>query len=277
MYWARIEGLTYSICLVSVFLAVGVWESVQPTRQLSGRVERRWKNHGLMFLIGAISTLLLRSTPVALAVAVSGSSFGLLNKSWLPVPVRVLISILLLDAIQYWIHSTSHRFGWLWRIHQVHHSDPDYDVSTAGRFHPLEVLWTQGLHLGAIALLAPPPVAVFISVLLIVTLNLTTHANASLPAAADRILKLVFVTPDMHRIHHSHDAQEQQRNFGQTFALWDRLFGTYRERPAAQGRDFKTGLEGVEVYDSMSIGFMLAEPFQKQPEGNPPKAPDPPA
>ena len=274
MYWARIEGPSYSICLVIIFLLVGIWESVLPFRQLLGRAERRWKNHALMFLIGAVCTLLLRFTPVALAFAISGNSFGLLNKSWLPLSVRIVIAIPLLDSIQYWIHWSFHRVGLLWRIHQIHHSDPDYDVSTSGRFHPVEVLWTQALHLGAIALLAPPPGAVFLSVLLIVILNLSAHANASLPVAAERILNLVFVTPDVHRIHHSKNVLEQQRNFGQTFTFWDRLFGTYTAKPDEK-EDFQTGLEGLEAYDTVSIGYMLAEPFRKQSQGDPKGEPNP--
>jgi sterol desaturase/sphingolipid hydroxylase (fatty acid hydroxylase superfamily) len=265
MSFDRIEGPAHSICLVAAFLVIAIWESLQPMRKLSVPAARRWRNHGAMLLVsGILCTLALRLTPVALAVIVSGSRFGVLNKAWLPFAVRCVIAILIIDAIQYWIHWGFHHSGLLWRIHQVHHSDPDYDVSTAGRFHPLEVLWSQGLHLAAIAVLAPPPVAILISLLLSETLNFSAHANARLPKGIDQLLRLLFITPDMHRIHHSLDAAEQQTNYGQTFAFWDRVFGTYLETPAAQGAAFRTGLEAAgNGAENVGLASMLVEPFRK--------------
>ena len=161
---------------------------------------------------------------MVLAVAVAGSRFGVLNKPVLPLIVRCGIAVGLLDLLQYWIHWSFHRVSWLWRVHQVHHSDPDYDVSTAARFHPLEVLYSQGIRFAAIAVLAPPAAGVFAAELLTVILNLSAHANASLPGRIENIGRSVFVTPDLHRIHHSREVADQNRNLGQTFSWWDRLF-----------------------------------------------------
>lgn len=263
MNWARIEAPAYGICFVAVFLAVAVWESLQPRRELSIPAERRWRNHGVMLVGGAIATALLRFSPVAVSMLAAGNPFGLLNRSWMPFAMRCMLAVVLLDALQYWIHWSFHRVPLLWRIHEVHHSDPDYDVSTGARFHPLEVFWTQGLRLGAVALLAPPPAALIGIEALIVILNLAAHANASLPVRADQILRLAFITPDMHRIHHSRDAGEQQRNLGQTFSWWDRLFGTYTDRGAG-GDDFRTGVDGLEGYDTLGVAFMLREPFRQR-------------
>ena len=263
MQWTRIEGPAYSVCIVAVFIAIAIWETSRPLRGLSAPAERRWRNHGVMFVAALIVPLVLRVTPVALAVAVSGSPWGVLNKPWLPLALRYALAIVLMDGLQYWIHWSLHHVSLLWRIHQVHHSDQDYDVSTAARFHPLEVLWTQGLHLAAIAWLAPPAGAMLIYVLLTEAVNFTTHANASLPSRIDRILRLFLVTPDMHRIHHSEDMQEQRRNLGQTFAWWDRLFRSYQEKPAAQGTNFRTGLEELRDHDTLAVAFMLSEPFKK--------------
>lgn len=276
MQWARIEGSAYWICFVVAFLAVAVWESIQPQRQLSVPTERRWRNHGVMLAIGAItSTLLIRVSPVLVAVMVANSRIGVLNKSWLPWVVRCAIAVVLLDLVEYWVHWSFHHVAWLWRVHQVHHSDPDFDVSTAARFHPVEMVFSTGVRLGAIALLAPPPVAVFLAGLLTAILNLLAHANASLPGWAERIVRWAFITPDLHRIHHSLDMREQQRNLGQTFAWWDRFFGTYVPRPSAEGIAFRTGLEGLQDRDSLAIGFMLMEPFM--PPEEPAVNPGPPA
>jgi sterol desaturase/sphingolipid hydroxylase (fatty acid hydroxylase superfamily) len=257
-----------------MFFAVAIWESVRPKYDLSTPAERRWRNHGLMFVIfAAISAVLLRANPVILALAVADSRWGLLNKPWLPLAVRCGITVLLLDLLQYWIHWSFHHVGWLWRIHQVHHSDPDYDVSTAARFHPLEVLYSQGIRFGAIAFLAMPPAGVLLAELLTVILNLSAHANASLPSGVERALRTLWITPDLHRIHHSQEVEEQNRNLGQTFSWWDRCFGTYTAIASAGNGNFRTGLKGLESYDSLGIGFMLTEPFRKirqeDPEPNP--------
>ena len=253
-----------------------MWESFQPKRELSIAAERRWKNHGILLIIAAsMSTLLLRVSPVVLSVMVAGSRFGILNKPWAPLVVRGAIAVVLLDMLQYWIHWCFHHVPWLWRVHQVHHSDPDYDVSTAARFHPLEVLSSQGVRLGAIALLAPPAAGVFIAELLTVILNLSAHANASLPVRIEKLLRSLFITPDLHRIHHSRDMAEQQRNLGQTFPWWDRFFGTYTARAAVEEGAFRTGLNGLENYDCLGIGFMLAEPFKNTPQEDPKLSPDP--
>jgi sterol desaturase/sphingolipid hydroxylase (fatty acid hydroxylase superfamily) len=276
MPWARIEGAAYWVCFCATFFAVAIWESFHPKSKLSSTAERRWKNHGAMLVIvAAISTVLLRVSPVVVAVAVQGSRFGVLNKPWLPLMVRGVLAVVLLDLLQYWIHWSFHHVPWLWRVHQVHHSDPDYDVSTAARFHPLEVMYSQGIRFGAIALLAPPVAAVFIAELLGVIVNLSAHANASLPRGIESALRSALVTPDLHRIHHSLDAAEQNRNLGQTFPWWDRLFGTYSARSGAAPEDFRTGLSGLEGCDSLGIGFMLAEPFRNPPRENQETGPEP--
>lgn len=274
MSWARIEGDAYWICFAVAFLAVAVWESLQPKRELSSPAGRRWRNHAALLAIATVaSALVIRVSPVVLSVTVANSRFGVLNKPWLPWLLRCAIAVLLLDLLQYWIHWSFHHVPWLWRVHQVHHSDPDYDVSTAGRFHPVETLWSTGVHMGGVALLAPPPVAVFVSGLLVVILNFSAHANASLPGWTERIVRCAFITPDLHRIHHSEDMREQQRNLGQTFSWWDRLFGTYVPAASAEEGTFRTGLQGLAGRDSLGIGFMLMEPFTKLEE--PERPPDP--
>jgi sterol desaturase/sphingolipid hydroxylase (fatty acid hydroxylase superfamily) len=275
MRLGRIESIAYWGCFVVVFLVVAIWESAHPKRELSSSAERRWRNHGVMLVVAAVATtVLLRVPPVVLALTVAGSRFGVLNRPWLPLIVRCSLTVVLLDLVQYWIHWSFHHVPWLWRVHKVHHSDHDYDVSTAARFHPLEVLYSQGLRLGAIALLAPPVIGVLIAEILSVLLNLSAHANASLPSGIEKTLRVTFVTPDLHRIHHSQGLEDQNRNLGQTFPWWDRLFQSYAEIASSDEQSFRTGLRGLEKCDSLGIGFMLAEPFQRTQQGNPETNPD---
>jgi sterol desaturase/sphingolipid hydroxylase (fatty acid hydroxylase superfamily) len=263
----RLEAVAYGTLLVASFLAAAVWESFRPKRALAVAAERRWANHGLLLVVSsAVSGIVFRITPVLLAQMVADSRFGVLNKPWLPYPLRFLLGILVLDLVHYCTHWTFHQVPWLWRVHQVHHSDLEYDVSTAARFHPLESVLTKGAYLGVIAALAPPVAAALVAELLTLAIDFFVHVNASLPPWAEKLTRVVFVTPDLHRIHHSVEAAEQQSNYGQTFPWWDRLFGTYAPSPAAGDGSFVTGLRGVEAGDNLGLRFMLTEPFLKLPE-----------
>jgi sterol desaturase/sphingolipid hydroxylase (fatty acid hydroxylase superfamily) len=267
MPWTNSRSVTYWILFVGAFLAVAVWESFSPRRTLSGPAERRWGRHAVLLAVSTLfQKVILQVNPVIVAALVANSRIGILNRPWLPFAVRCAATVLLLDLARYLIHRTYHAVGFLWRIHEVHHSDPDYDVSTAGRFHPLEVLVDQGSILATIALLAPPVSAVFAAELVTLLLNFFVHANASLPGAVDQALRAVIVTPDMHRIHHSEQMEEQWRNLGQTFSWWDRLLGTYRGNPAAGDKGLVTGVKGLQNAGSIELGFMLAEPFRSRSE-----------
>lgn len=272
----RIENLGFRVCFIGVFLAIALWESHRERRALHTPAERRWRNHGVMFVVGAlISALVLRATPVVLALLVADNRYGVLNKDWLPYWLRCLIAILALDLVQYGVHWTYHHVAWLWRVHQVHHSDFDYDVSTSARFHPIETLIGQGAQLAAIALLAPPALSVLIHELMVVVVNLLQHANAALPPGVDRVLRLFAATPDVHRLHHSIEMGEQQKNYGEIFLWWDRLFDTYCEKAAADEKTFRTGLAEMEKADTLSVRFLLTLPFQAPAETSSPETKTP--
>src|SRR5581483_9272936 len=183
---------------------------------------------------------------VLASVAVAGSSWGLLNRPWIPFWIRAGGAFLLLDLLKYSLHRLQHSVSWLWRIHQVHHSDPDFDVSTGVRAHPLEFLMIQGGTLGLVALLAPPPGAVLAAEVCACFFSFFEHANASLPQGWDKLVRACLVTPDVHRIHHSERDQEQFRNLGEIFTWWDRLFGTYQDQPVAGKDKFTVGLRGYQ-------------------------------
>lgn len=266
MHWIRIESAAYWSVFVVAFLACAIWESFRPKRNFSG-TERRWGKHGILLIICTVASVALyRISPVVMALNVTGSRFGLLNRSWLPFAVRCIIAILALDLVRYSTHRLSHSVGALWRFHQVHHSDPDFDISTALRVHPIEVVLTQGAYLLTVAVLAPPVVAVLIAELGSILQSFFSHANASLPRWVEKPLRAVFVTPDMHRIHHSEEVAEQYKNLSDIFPWWDHLFGTYVEKPAAGDDKIVTGLKGFQNERSLGIGFMLAQPFRKDSE-----------
>jgi sterol desaturase/sphingolipid hydroxylase (fatty acid hydroxylase superfamily) len=267
--WIRIESGAYWCVAVATFLGVAIWESFRAKQDLSVATGQRWRNHALVLLLSTvISAGLLRVSPVVMAAAVANNRVGLLNKPWLPFVVRCIFAVLLLDLVKYSMHRAFHSVPMLWRVHQVHHSDPDFDVSTAFRVHPFELLVVQGTYLAAVALLAPPLGAVVFAELAAGFESFFGHANARLPEWVETRLRLVFLTPDLHRIHHSEEVSEQTKNLGETFPWWDRLFGTYVPAPAAGQVGLITGLKGYQDAGSMSLGFMLRQPFMAERQGD---------
>jgi sterol desaturase/sphingolipid hydroxylase (fatty acid hydroxylase superfamily) len=263
MDWARLGSAAYWIAFAGAFLAVAVWESARPLRPLRSPDSRRWRNHTALYAASIVCTsLALRVTPILLALSVQDSRYGVLNRAWMPYWLSFAVTLPALDLLLYASHRLFHAVHFLWRIHEVHHSDTDYEVSTAVRFHPFEVLITQALYLGGIALLAPPAAAVFTFEILSIVENLFVHANKSLPPAIERILRWIVITPDLHRIHHSEEFAEQNLNFGQLFPWWDRLFGTYRSAPAGGPDRLVTGLRELRGVDTLPVWYMLAAPFR---------------
>jgi sterol desaturase/sphingolipid hydroxylase (fatty acid hydroxylase superfamily) len=257
----RTEGVAFWSVFVVSFLGVALWESLRPGRGLSEPVERRWGKHSLLFLVSfAVSAVLVPTSPVLMAASVAGSRFGLLNKPGLPLAVRWILAFLILDLTRYLAHRALHSFHFLWRVHQVHHSDRDFDVSTSVRAHPIEVILFQGATLTMIAILAPPLSAVLAVELTSVFESFFSHANASLPEWLQAGLGVILYTPDTHRIHHSVDIGMQNRNFGDIFPWWDRLLGTYQP-PLPAGHPIVIGLEEFRSGASPSFVSILKQPF----------------
>jgi len=261
-----IEGRAYWALFTAAFIGVAIWESMRPKRMLSGSVERRWGSHAIVMIAGTlVAAIVYRMSPVFLAAAVGGSRFGLLNRPWLPFAARFLITLVALDLAKYALHWASHSVHLLWRLHQVHHSDPDFDVSTAVRHHPAELIFTQGAYLAVIAVLAPPAGAVLAAELASCFQSFFMHANASLPGWMEKPLRAIYITPDMHRVHHSAEVSEQFMNLGDILPWWDRLFGTYLAQPAAGQDKMVIGLQGVDAERGLSPAFMLVSPFRTLP------------
>ena len=258
-------AITWWIFVSAIFL-IGIAETFRPRRDLSKPTGRRWLANGLLAGTQAGVYALLPAGATFLAILVRNSPYGLLNRASIPFAINFAAGMMVLDLTHYATHYFLHRFSWLWRVHQVHHSDPDFDFTTGVRTHPVEMIVTEGVHLGAIALLAPPPVAVIALGMFTAMQNLFTHANWRVPAWIDSALRRILVTPDVHRIHHSDSITEQNTNFGFVFAWWDRLFGTYLAAPAFGHDKMGIGLEGFKDRRSMNILHLLAMPFWKAAE-----------
>jgi sterol desaturase/sphingolipid hydroxylase (fatty acid hydroxylase superfamily) len=252
------EGTLKWALLLLAFVVFALWESYYPRRVLVASTARRWSSHALLsFLCNTVAAWIFRVSAVVLAAA---SHHGLLNRGTIPFAARCAIAVLLLDLLRYGQHYMYHAVSVLWRVHQVHHADPDYDWSTSLRFHPGEVLLSQGIYLAAIVILGPPAAAVLFLELADVAQNIFVHANVALPQWIDARLRRLVITPDMHRIHHSVEQSDQNTNFGTIFPWWDRLFGTYREKPVA-GDNMQVGLHEVGIKQGVSLSGMLIGPW----------------
>lgn len=260
LWLPREANLLWGVLIVT-FVAFALWETLRPRRALITPTGPRWAGHAIIWILGCFCVVwIYRGSAVAVALAVSRSPYGLLNREILPIGARCLIAVLLLDLLRYGQHYLYHSVSVLWRVHRVHHGDPDYDWSTGLRFHPLEVLLTQGSYLAVIAILAPPPLAVLGLELADAAVNFFSHANVAVPSKFETLLRRFLITPDMHRIHHSGEIAEQNSNFGILFPWWDRLFGTYLNEPAAGQEKMDVGLH--EPPGNVGMLGMLVRPFR---------------
>jgi len=260
-----IHGLNWVI-LASTFLAIAIWESFRPRRALVLPEGKRWTSHLILLFSEPVFlyAVLRWSSPTLVAAAFAQSRHGLLNFLSLPLVVRCVLAILALDLTRFATHWACHAVPILWRLHQVHHSDPDFDVTTAGRFHPVESLFTTGGEMCAIALLSLPVAGVLAWQMISTFQGLFNHANATLPRRLEKLIRIVFYTSDLHRIHHSEEITEQNRNFGEIFPMWDRLFRTYLSSPAAGQAGLLTGLKEFPQERGADLGYLLVLPFRSR-------------
>ncbi len=251
---------------LGLFALLALAETLLPRRPRRHRTSRRWMtNWGLVL----IDTLTLRLMAIALPLLAVGAALDAQSKGWgvfnaieAPIWLEAIICILILDLAIWTQHLITHKIPLLWRLHQVHHADGDMDVTTAIRFHPLEIALSMGLKIVLVYLLGPPAFAVILFEIILNGTAMFNHANLRLSPKLDRILRLVIVTPDMHRVHHSEDRAEHDSNYGFSLSIWDRLFRTYIAQPSQGHDDMTVGLRWQDERPS-KLGWSLMLPFRK--------------
>jgi sterol desaturase/sphingolipid hydroxylase (fatty acid hydroxylase superfamily) len=258
-------GVRFSIFL-GILGVMAVWELAAPRRRLSASKVVRWlSNLSIVFLNGYLLRLISASGAVGVAGLAHQKGWGLFNVVEVPYGLEVVLSIVILDGVIYLQHVMFHAVPVLWRLHRVHHADLDIDVTTGARFHPIEIVISMYIKFAAILLLGPAAVAVLVFEILLNGTALFNHANVYLPKAVDAALRLVLVTPDMHRVHHSTRADETNSNFGFNLPWWDYLFGTYTPQPAEGHRGMTIGVSKHRDPKRVSrLPGMLLLPFSSQ-------------
>ena len=249
-------------CFFAVLLAMLCWEWRRPRRTLNLPRARRWPaNLGIVVVDSVVLRLAFPVLAVGAANMAEVQGWGLLRGLHAPFGPALIASLLLLDLTIYGQHVLFHRVPILWRLHRMHHSDLDFDVTTALRFHPLEIALSMLIKLGLVIALGAPPVAVLLFEVILNAAAMFNHANAALPEKLDRWLRWIVVTPDMHRVHHSVRVEETDSNFGFNPPWWDRLFNTYRDQPHDGHRGMTIGLEDCRDWRATRLDGLLAQPF----------------
>lgn len=261
------EALIRLTIFLGLFAVLASLEALMPRRARTQPRSTRWVTNWSVTLLNTVTLRLLALAlpllAVGAAVDAEAQGWGLFNLLDLPLWFEIILVILILDFAIWLQHLITHKIPLLWRLHRVHHADVDMDVTTAIRFHPVEIALSMLLKIGAVYLLGPAAIAVVIFEVILNGTAMFNHSNLALPQWLDRTLRRVLVTPDMHRVHHSVHRHEHDSNYGFSLSLWDRLFGTYIAQPAQGHDDMQVGLEWQDDRPS-KLGWSLALPFVRK-------------
>ncbi len=246
-----------------IFAIMALWELKSPRRPLRGAKLFRWCNNlGITFFNTLLLRLLFPAAAVGVALYVSQQQWGVLNQIDLPLWLEVTLAVVILDLCIYLQHRLFHHLPWLWRLHMMHHSDVDLDVTSGARFHPIEIILSMLIKMALICLLGPAVIAILIFEVTLNGVAMFNHSNVRIPARIDRLLRCFVVTPDMHRVHHSVIKRETNSNYGFNLPWWDRLFGTYRAQPEKGHDQMVIGLQQFQQPKAQSFTWLLRLPFK---------------
>ena len=251
---------------LSLFALFAGLEAVMPRRPRSLSRQRRWLTNVAITVMNSVAmrglAILLPLLAIGAALDAGAQGWGLLNRVDWPAWLELVAAILILDLAIWAQHLVTHKVPLFWRFHRVHHADRDMDVTTGFRFHPVEILASMGLKIGLVYALGPSALAVLVFEILLSGTALFNHANLALPVGVDRVVRLVLVTPDMHRVHHSVNREEHDSNYGFCLSVWDRIFRTHVPQPKAGHDAMTVGLEWQDDRPAR-LGWALGLPFRR--------------
>jgi len=226
----------------------------------------RWRGNLLLVIFAALLVRLIMPLGLsAFAWSLQQGNDSLLKLSALPLWVALPIGLIILDLVIYWQHRLFHKVPILWRLHRVHHSDQFFDVSTALRFHPLEILLSFMIKALVVYSFGISAASIIIFEILLNAVAMFNHGNFTLPHKLERRLRRLLVTPNMHRIHHSVHMHEHHHNFAFNLSLWDRLFNSYLAKPKNEQAPIQIGLLAYQQgsTDNQGLINLLKMPFKK--------------
>lgn len=261
MRWVDAAALRFGI-FAAIFTVVAVLEVWLPRRKLRHRKWQRWAaNFGLVLVDIVVQRFSLGAAAITAAIYAENHQIGVLALVDWRWPIKAVVGFVLLDCALYLQHRAFHALPWLWRLHRVHHTDPDLDASSGLRFHPGEIMLSLIYKAGVVLAVGVDPWTVLAFEATLNAASIFTHGNIGLPDVVDSAVRKLVVTPDMHRVHHSVVPAETDSNFGFFLSVWDRIFRTHRAAPAAGQEAVTLGIPGYA--QSIGLWRLLAMPFQR--------------
>lgn len=258
------EATVRLLLFLGIFAAMALFELALPRRALIFSRARRWTtNLAIVATDTAVLRVVFPMAAVGIALWAGERGIGLFPALGMPLWLAGVLGFVLLDFSVWAEHWASHKIPLLWRIHRMHHADRDIDVTTALRFHPLEIVLSMVWKAAVVVAFGIPVMAVLVFEVVLNGAAMFNHANVRLPLALDRWLRLLVVTPDMHRVHHSVIRCETDSNYGFNLAIWDRLFGTYVAQPAKGHEGMTIGLDEYQHDGPSGYLWSLAVPFMR--------------
>ena len=251
-----------------IFAAMAAYELWSPRLErdeMRGAMKsKRWFTNLSMVVLSSICLrIIFPAAAVGTAIYAQSNGLGLFPALGIPPFVAGIASFVILDFAVWLEHVASHKFPVLWRIHRMHHADNGFDVTTALRFHPIEIVLSMFWKAGIIIALGAPVASVLVFEIVLNGTAMFNHSNINLPQPVDRWLRRVIVTPDMHRVHHSSTPRETNSNYGFNFPFWDRLFRTYNAQPKLGHDGMEIGLKEYRGPKSAGLLWALRLPFTR--------------
>lgn len=264
MVWLRGESGVRLGVFLGVVMVMLVWEALAPRRARTISRRARWPgNLGITVIDTLAVRLAFPAAAVGAAFTAEQQGWGLLPWLDLPALVASVLGLVLLDLSVYVQHVAFHHVPVLWRLHRMHHADLDLDVTSGARFHPLESVASMAAKIAVVIALGASPSTVLTFEILLNACAMFNHSNINLPLGLDRVLRLLVVTPDMHRVHHSVHPEETNSNYGFNLPWWDRVFRTYRAEPADGQLGMTIGLTSFRDARELRLHRLLLQPFRR--------------
>ena len=252
---------------LGLFILFALIEARVPRRDRTQRRKKRWMTNWAIVILDTVTLRLLAFALPLLAVGAAldaqAHGWGLMSQVRLPGWLAVVLTILIFDLAIWAQHLITHKIPFLWRFHRVHHADRDIDVTTAIRFHPVEIAFSMLLKIGLVYLIGPPALGIILFEIVLNGTAMFNHANMYIPLKYENFLRKFLVTPDMHRVHHSDQRHEHDSNYGFALSIWDRIFGTYIAQPEKGHENMTIGLQWQDDRPSQ-LGWALWLPFRRK-------------
>jgi len=247
--------------LVLFALAIGWIEYSSLDTALRSSARKRWPAHFGLFAISIAIQISLPISAVYSAMLAETHSYGLFNWIKVPFAFEAFLSVSVMSFTYYALHFAMHKVPLLWRLHRVHHSDYNLDISTTYRTHPLAVALTLGIAFLVVSVIGAAPQIVVFYISFVVVVDVLHHSSIQWPSFMERGMGKLLITPSQHHIHHSDFHRETDTNFSADFCFWDKLFGTFQADPLREKADFKYGLKEVSAKDAANLDAILLSPF----------------